>query len=358
MKNIIIIIFSGIFLSGCVQNTSLKNDQKVEDKKQTFEELVENGNDVFYLADLSQSFLFDATICEDYILTNNIPLEEACINPLSFGKDAFIHGVLEDKRPLQQVSYLNSQKDSVQYNMYSVILEDGRRYKSLNLIENLPFEKNTTIESKYSLNKALKTMKKNGLIDEYQFTNIGIIATKSNVQFLFQDSALLNLNFLGEYINPEDYRKALELLPSVQLTFVDKEEPGFLIPDVTTENREDNFITLDFTTTNLRGEEEVKTTMIVFRGEDIDVNKIPNKISFLESGYVFNITENNFKTTESSYILTFSEEENQLIEKIVKNKMRVKFDYKKNNVIIKIKNSDHNLEKMFNGMELIALMNL
>ncbi len=366
MKIIIMLFLTTFFLLGCAEkNDNLvseenMNTKEIDDKNMEsyFYELVQRGNSVFYLADLSYEYRFDATTCEEFILKKNISIQEACQKPISFKNDAFIHGVLEYKKPLAQIAYSDGDNNFFKYNVYSIVLEDGRRYQTINKNKHLPFQKETTIETKYSLIHALKNMIDQKIIESYKFTNSGVVAMSGHNMIIFQNTGLLNLNFLGEYIEPKDYQKAMSLLPSVGITFVDKHEPGYLIPSTEENKSADNSMSLDFTTTNLKGEEAVKTTMLVFRGKGINPQKTPDKITFLDSGYQITTNEENFKKTNRSYILTFSESENDLVRELVRTKMKIKIDFKNEKKIISIKNKEEDIVKMFNGMELINLMNL
>lgn len=140
MKNIFFSLFALLMLSSCSitpssKNSSAKFDKEIELRKKESQEIIS-----FYYRDYapSKKQVFNFTFCKD-LIDSQEPLV-ACVEPII--NEAYINkkGIFLDKMPEKTIT-LDLDGELTNFNVHSVMFENGEIYKSLSYIEQLPFQK-------------------------------------------------------------------------------------------------------------------------------------------------------------------------------------------------------------------------
>lgn len=277
-KKIAIIIFPILF-TGCV--TTSHEDINI------FDSLVDNGNETFYISGLQDKMNF--TICEK-INEYESKFENVCENPLKINKDEVIFGVLESKKSNRMISIKQNDLD-YHFNVHLLVLENGKKYESLNLIENHPLKKNNIVYFDYGSLNVLKILKKENIISDYQFVGSKIIIKKDSKYFNLSKKQKEALYFLSDFIKEENIKEAYNIINNVNLRFSEELHLVRLFSNISIdEYRNDNVVDIDGANTTPTGITNKKTIILNLKNKAIKDKNIYS----LTINNSFHITENEF----------------------------------------------------------------
>ncbi len=353
LKKIAIIIFP-ILLTGC-STTNEKNTNE-------FYSLVDSGKETFYISGLSNGDKVDFTVCEK-INEYESEFEKVCENPLKVKKKEVIFGVLENKKSKRMISIKESDLN-YHFNVHVFVFENGKKYESLNLIENHPLQKKNIVYFDYGSLNVLKMLKKENIISDYQFIDSQIIIKKDSNQFKISKKQKEDLYFLSYFVKEEDIKEAYNIMKNVNLRFSEELHLVRLFSNISIEEyRNDNVIDIDGANTTPTGITDKKTIILslknkVIKNENIHSLTINNSFHITKNEFYYKKEKGTQKEGFHSFIFD-SDTYNRKLKKTLLNDNKIKVDivYKdksKTSYYKEIKRSDK--ESLLNILDMINLI--
>lgn len=279
LKKIAIIIFP-ILLIGCA-TTNKKNTNE-------FYSLVDKGKETFYIYGDSNNDV-NFTICEKFNEHEN-EFEKVCENPLKINKKEVLFGVLENKKSNRMISIKQNNLD-YHFNIHVFVFENGKKYESLNLIENHPLQKKNIVYFDYGSLNVLKVLKKENIISNYQFIDNQIIVNKNSKQFKVSKKEKENLYFLNYFVKEENIKEAYDIMNNVNLRFSEELHLVRIFSNISIEEySNDNVIDIDGANTTPTGITNKKTIILNLKNKAIK-NKDIHSLTLNDS---FHISKNEF----------------------------------------------------------------
>ncbi|MBM25442.1 MAG: hypothetical protein CL760_07145 [Chloroflexi bacterium] len=340
-------------LSAC---STIEKETQTTNTTDYFSYLTEKGNDSFYLTYSSKGF-YDYTICKSYDHSKSI-LQESCQEPI-FISDNVRFGVLEQKQSIGSITLeeKNSQFTS-DFNIHSIVFENGDKYQSLNIKKNHPFQKLTMNNHFYEYNLVLDEMKELNIIDDYSFINGNLIFSSKNKGYILDKRDTKDLKYISKYINIKENQNILEIFSEVEIVFDQEYVSVFITTNFDVDYyQKKQLIDIESVNNNIKGEEDVFTTILVvkdaqFKNKDID---------FIKLGH-HRISKDNFKhKIKRNNVHVFyldSKKYNKIIKKSINNNssMSISVQYKdQSSSYSNIKITEEEKKKINNVLDLISI---
>lgn len=340
-------------LAGC---STIEQETGITKVNDYFSSLAEKGNESFYLTYSNKGF-YDYTICKSYDHSKSI-LQESCQEPI-FISDKVRFGVLEQKQSIGSITL--EEKDSKfvsNFNIHSIVFENGDKYQSLNVKKNHPFQKLTMNNHFYEYNLILDEMKELKIIDDYSFINGNLVFSSKNGTFILDKRDTKYVKYISKYIDIKENQNILDLFLGVEIVFDQEYSSVFITTNFDVDYYKKNqLIDIESVNNNMRGEEDVFTTMFVVKDSELK-NKDINSITL---GH-YTINKDNFKhRIKRNDIHVFyldSKEYNEVIKEAVNNSnsMQISVDYKdKTTSYSNIKITEEEQKKINNVLDLISI---
>lgn len=360
-----------LILSGC--SSFLTSDQAIEPntkKSELFSQLVAEGQDTFVVSSLVKDL--DYTTCEHFVENDNkvLSIYDACINPLSLKKDNGKIGVLKSNLNTKSVR-LSIDDNVLDFNVHEIVLEDGTEFESINIKENLPFQKSTMIKLDYNYIDTLNYMTKNDIIDKYWMDAAGIHYTlnernkafkkgfniqKDNLNDLtFDQDDLLRFNFLSYFFPRDNIKPALNYLNSITTTYTLPTESGLIFS--TTKTSSNNFIDIQGANTTFSGDSGTTRAFMAFAHEGFqDIKESPVGVVF-DSGYYFEIDKIEHSFGNNMLFAIIPEGSEEFFIEEINNSNKYTFIFEKQNPVeLSFDISKKDKETLANVLSLINLM--
>tara|TARA_Y100001960_G_scaffold333822_1_gene441244 strand:+ start:11089 stop:12150 length:1062 start_codon:yes stop_codon:yes gene_type:complete len=301
-------------LSGC---STLEQETQTTNANDYFYSLSEKGNDSFYLTYSSKGF-YDYTICKSYDYSKSI-LQESCQEPIFIG-DNVRFGVLEQKQSIGSITLEEKNSKFISnFNIHSIVFENGDKYQSLNIKKNHPFQKLTMNNHFYEYNLVLDEMKELDIIDDYSFINGNLIFSSKNGTYILDKSDIKDLKYISKYINIKENQNILDIFSGVEVVFDQEYSSVFITTNFDVGYYQKNqLIDIESVNNNMKGEEDVFTTMLVIKDDQFQ-NKDIESITLDH----YTINKNNFehkiKRNDVHVFYLDSKKYNKVIKKSINN---------------------------------------
>lgn len=372
MKKILLPL-SIIFAAGC-SSFGETNKQETKDKMQEnnvelFQALVENGNDTIVpIGNNSSNLNADFTTCLSFKDSNEVlELIDACESPLSSVEYNNKLGVLKQKNAVGSRTFTLS-GEQLDFNIHEFVMEDGVVYQSVNIRENLPYEKASMLKVSSRLVKRIEYLREEKIIYNYGFNREGIMyildkdsqtmkdlyhTTAESDKSYFEQATgdvIFNLNFVSEFIDEENTEEALRLLGDVSTTLINQNESGLLFTSVSDES----IIDLQGTNTTFSGGSGDMSIALIIMNRDIE-NIEPTKIIINEKEILLN--KMNYRSSSAaSFVLIEKEHFLDLYVDIEKNETLSFIDNNNKQVKSALKLSNNDQKKLLDAIRLIDLI--
>jgi hypothetical protein len=340
-------------LAGC---STIEQETDTTNTNDYFSSLAEQGNDSFYLTYSNEGF-YDYTICKSYDHSKSI-LQESCQEPIFIG-DNIRFGVLEQKQSIGSIKL--EEKDSKfisNFNIHSIVFENGDRYQSLNIKKNHPFQKLTMNNHFYEYNLVLNEMKDLKIIDDYSFINGNSIFSSNNGTYILDKKATEDLKYIYKYINIKENQNLLDLFSGVEIVFDQEYSSVFITTNFEVDYYKKNqLIDIESVNNNTRGEEDIFTTMLVVKDSKLK-NKDIDSIKLGENTIYKNNFEHRIKRNDVHVFYLDSKEYNEVIKEAVNNSntMQISVEYKdQSRSYSNIKITEEEQKKINNVLDLISI---
>ena len=309
-------------VSGCSNLNNIESEEQERFANKTFSTSFEKGNPIFIVAGSTLDFHY--SVCKNFVSNDIKPLtlKESCQTPFDLNKYKQKIGIVTSKESVELISIIVD-GENLNFAVSDIVMEDGEMFKSIDVPTYAIYEKEPFVEIDRVLIDQLDYLLKHNYIYSYWVEMDGIHYTLDDQNDLmkkllitdrepedietgvFDEDQLLILNFLNKFIDENNLKESIELLPSISVNMTNPDVAGALFIKKEQEDPSFRFVASNSDFKGTVG--NVKPVLIILPNEMTKNKNNPISVT-LANNEKITFSEDNYRRTDVGHFIIIDSE--------------------------------------------------